>query len=307
MSEKTKFIIDWLSVSSKIHGPSTWLDDLGFNDATFEQRPGFYGYRLRLHFDGVSVHYAGHSENMGTLLEMSGKGCRRFETSGTGDYEAIFDDVKNNPGEMNITRLDIACDDLEGLLPLEYIANKIRRGEYVSKCREWGVEESSKGLTVSHGTKESDVYIRIYDKAAERGFKDGRHWVRCEMQLRHALAAKYAQLILDGKSVGDLYCGVLRNYLRYVEDDATRRWRCSISPFWNNFINHAEGIRIYEKPGVDYNLHNLHSYVVDQAGNSIWTLAQILGWDGLRQKVEEKSKKLNQNHRAILVKHGRKE
>ena len=302
-----KVLVDWLSVSSKIHSPNTWLDDLGMNESTFEQRPGFYGYRLRLHYDGVSVHYAGHSETMGTLLEMSGQGCRVFETYGNGDYEGIFDDVKENPGEMNITRLDIACDDTEGFLPLELIANKVRNGEYVAKWQEWSIEESSRGLTVAHGSKKSDIYVRIYDKARERGHTDGRHWVRCELQMRDGLAAKFAQMILAGKPIGEIYCGVLRNYLRYIEIDDARKTRCSTSLFWERYLSNAEGIKLYEKPGVDYNLMNLQSYVVDQAGNSIWTLAQVLGWDGLRAKVEEKSKKLNQNHRAIIATHGRKE
>jgi len=304
---KLKVLVDWLSVSSKIHGSDTWIKDLGLESETFDQRNGFYGYRLRLHFDGISIHYAGHNESMGTLLEMSGQGCRRFETSGSGDYERIFDDVAENPGEMNITRLDIACDDTEGFLPLEYIAGKVRNGEFVSRWQDWSIEESSKGLTVAHGSKKSDVYVRIYDKARERGFNDGQHWVRCELQLRDKLAARFAQLILQGKPVGEIYAGVMKNYLRYIEPDASRKERCSTSAFWERFLNNAEGIKIYEKPGVDYNLMNLHSYVVDQAGNSTWTLAQVIGWDGVRKLLEEKAKKLNQNHRAILVKHGRKE
>ena len=51
-------------------------------------------------------------------LEMSGQGCRAFESFGTGNYEALFQEVLDNPSEMNLTRLDVAFDDHGGLLDI---------------------------------------------------------------------------------------------------------------------------------------------------------------------------------------------
>ena len=38
------------------------------------------------------------------------------------------------------------------------------------------------------GVKKSDMYCRIYDKARERGFTDGRHWIRCETVFKDDLS-----------------------------------------------------------------------------------------------------------------------
>ena len=305
MENNLKVLVDWLSVSSKIHSRETWLDDLGITDASWDELRGFSGYRFRLHFDGISICYGG-TDDMGVLLNMSGQGCRRFETSGTGDYEGIFADVAANPESMNITRLDIACDDTDGWLPLELIAQKVRDREFVSRFESWNITESNKGLTVQHGSNSSDALIRIYDKARERGFDDGRHWVRCELQLRDALASNFAMMLLAGHPVGEIYAGVLRNYLRYVEPDNSHPSRRSTSPFWDRFLDVSEGIKLYDKPGVDYNVMNLESYVFGQAGNSIYTYIEMFGMEKFLEKLREKPKVLNPNQKHLIAKYGRK-
>ena len=52
-----------------------------------------------------------------------------------------------------------------------------RTQQYVSCIRWWEVTESSQGLSCQIGSPKSKVLVRIYDKAAERKFDDGRHYV----------------------------------------------------------------------------------------------------------------------------------
>ncbi|MBQ1233185.1 MAG: replication initiation factor domain-containing protein, partial [Clostridia bacterium] len=40
---------------------------------------------------------------------------------------------------------------------------------------------------IYHGSPKSNMYIRIYDKAAERDL-EGIHWIRVEMQMRDEIA-----------------------------------------------------------------------------------------------------------------------
>lgn len=189
---ENKIIYDWVSITSKIHSPDNFIALLGLNkdSIVWEQVKGAHGYQDRLYWEKISIHYNG-TEDMGIWLEMSGQGCRAFESFGTGNYEALFDEVFDNPDQMNITRLDVAFDDHSGLLDINQICQDTKAQEYISRFKGWEVIDSDKGSSVTLGSKSSEILIRIYDKAAERGFLDGRHWVRVELQLRRERARSF--------------------------------------------------------------------------------------------------------------------
>lgn len=122
--------------------------------------------------------------------------------------------------------------------------------------------------------------IRIYDKAAERGHTDGRHWVRSELQMRDDRCMSF----LDASgSIGERYAGSLINYLRFVEEPVfghdSNRWRWEVKDYWDKFLNSAKAIRLYRKPGTEYNRHKLQDFVYKQCGNAI--AAEIICCGGL--------------------------
>jgi len=277
-AQKNVILYDWLSFSSKVHTVEQIMEIIGFTGASFQEIYGFYGYNKRITYEGVSILYDGHTPNMGIMLDMSGQGCRTFETLGTGDWESLFDLIKHWQANklMNITRLDIAYDDNEGVLDIAKISNDTEAGNYIAKTRNYEVIISSKGRTVTHGSKSSGVYIRIYDKAKERGHTDGRHWIRFELQLRDKNALGFIQNDTD---IGIKFLGVVYNYLRYIIPNATdtnrRRW--VNTDYWQNFIKSVEKIRIYQKPGIEYNERNLEVFVLRNSGNSINVFRKIFG------------------------------
>ena len=165
-----RVIYDWLTFTTKIHDLDSVMVMLGMCDVTFKQYSGRYGYADRLTFEGCNILYNGR-EDMGICVEMSGKGCRTFETYGNGDYDKLFSEILSNIGckDMNITRLDVAYDDFEGVLDLYYLMQAAQRGDYVSRLHDIEVVFSSKGCSVNHGNRyDSNVFIRIYDKKMEQ-------------------------------------------------------------------------------------------------------------------------------------------
>lgn len=185
-------LYDWVSITSKIHSPDDFIRMLGLNkdNISWEKVKGAHGYRDRLYWQSISIHYNG-SEDMGIWLEMSGQGCRAFESYGTGDFDALFSEVLDNPDDMHITRLDVAFDDHTGILDIDEICKDAENQMYISRTNAWQVTRSDSGNSVTHGSRASEILIRIYDKAAERGFEDGRHWVRVELQLRRERARAF--------------------------------------------------------------------------------------------------------------------
>lgn len=149
---------------------------------SFSQKSkGAHGYRDRKYFSCISVHYNGR-EDMGVWVEMSGQGCRTFESLSAKSWDDLFGWIAIQ--QLKITRLDVAFDDHTGILDIDEVVEDTRRKHYVSRSDYWETVLSSKGSTVQIGSPQSKVLVRIYDKAAERHCEPGTHWVRVEMQLR---------------------------------------------------------------------------------------------------------------------------
>lgn len=293
-------IYDWFSVTAKHYTPESIITLLGMDVTAFKTVQGARGYRERLYLDGISVHFGGREE---VWLEMSGQGCRTFETFGHGNWSSLFAEVRKD-SRYHITRMDVAFDDHEGLLNLETIFNDVDSGNFVSKFDFWEIRKSSKGITIYHGSPASDVRFRIYDKAKERNREDEGHWVRFEIQLRDKKASNFSNLMLQ-RPIGFVFMSVVNNYLRYVRptnDSNKRRW--PKTEYWKIFVDEAEKISLYVAPGIEYNLEKLERFAVTQAGAAAAAYSEIVGKDKYLEKCRHKlAESMNPKYQELIQKH----
>lgn len=178
-------------------------------------------------------------------------------------------------------------------------------GEYISKCRKGterlGLGEAKGEDSVLFGTRSSLILLRIYDKVQERGFKDGRHWIRVELQLKDERALAFIQRT---EPIGERWTGVLANYLRFVDEPNgfdTNRWRWPMIDYWARLLDGAAPIRLYEKPGADYNMLNLENFIFVQAGGSIYTYLECYGTERFLEELHSRRKPLNPKHVRLLA------
>ncbi len=227
-------IYDWLSFTSKKHSPEQIIDALGLSHVPWVESKGARGYKCKKYFSSINIHYDGRGD-MGVWCEMSGQGCRTFETlskhflAGDG-WDSMFRWIHENGCKM--TRLDVAYDDHTGILPIDRIVDDTQCGMWISKSDYWETVLSAVGTSVFIGAPSSKVRIRIYDKAAERHVPD-KHWIRCELQLRDDRAQCFSELT---QPIGEAFAGVILNYLRYVEpSDDQNKWRWPMTDYWRSF------------------------------------------------------------------------
>ena len=293
-------LIDWLSLTSKYYDVLGFQELLGLAGVNWVSTKGAHGYKDRLYFNGISIHFNGR-DDMGVWCEMSGQGCRAFETFGTGDYQKLFDCVFM--GDCKITRIDIAYDDHTGILDIQRIANDCLCSNYVSRLRSWDVRMSNKGTTIGHGSEQSLIYIRIYDKAAERNCAPGTHWIRVEMELHDDRAYEFLML---QSSIGDSFCGVLCNYLRYVVPDEidSNKSRWAMADYWADLLCGAQKIKLYKKPGIEYNIDRCEHYVYQQSGNAVDALIQIYGSEVFLQKLKQRGTMPNPKYDHLVELYG---
>lgn len=277
-------LFDWLSFTSKHHSPDSIIDLLGFDHIVFAPIKSARGYTDRLYFEGVNIFFGGRDE---IWIEMSGQGCRAFETHGLGNWHELLEELVSTK-DYHLTRLDIAFDDHTGLIDLNRLFQETYEQNYVSKFKAWDIRMSNKGITIYHGSEQSDIRFRIYDKARERKREGEGHWVRFEMQLRDDKATTFInKMILQ--PVGEVFAGVVNHYLRYVvpsKDSNKRRW--SVADYWFDLVGAAARQSLFVSPGTDYNIEHLERYAVGQAGAATAAYIDIVGVDHYLELAGEK-------------------
>lgn len=314
------FLVDWLTFVDHLHTtPQEVMSFLGLRE---DKIPWVYqqkfrnGYPEHFFWNNITISFGSEKErfyddptkarrDMGICVNMSGQGCRAWETEG-GDWFHLFKRFQGDlPSKLvaempeafcrtfkerrrfNVTRLDLAFDDHNGLIDIHRVEMDVRDRNYVSKCTRseitWSddLKPDIQGLTIGIGSKKSDIYVRIYDKAAERGFTD-RHWIRVELQLRDDRAIVAMAQIMHSQHVGRTVSGILRNYLTFrVPSSDKNKSRWPIAYYWERVIGTMEKITLWLKPGEPYNIHKSEVWLKKQYGQLIVTLSEIQGRDEL--------------------------
>lgn len=300
-------LVDWLTFTSKIHSETSIIDLLHLSGASWEHKDSFrYGYSHRCSFSNITI-LSGGSDDMGVCVDMSGTGCRAFEDFSSLSWFDFFALLMDPYNEINITRLDLAFDDHTGILDMGQLLDDTDNHMYRKNGNWWKVEYGSQGTTIYHGSPQSDIRCRIYDKAAERGFIDeGVHWIRVELVLRHGNASNAISEIISRRSVGAVFSGVLRNYLCYLSPSGdSNRSRWPVADYWLALIGSIEPISLWVAPGLDYNLFNLERLLVDQMGGALITWRNIVGLDKLDDLLKKRTKKLNPKHIKLMQQYGK--
>lgn len=315
--EKTQeniILIDWFSFTSKCDGTDTIIKFLGLDVSSivFQNLGGMHGYKDRLYFEGISIHYNG-SEKMNlkdtVWVEMSGQGCRAFEQySSHKDWIFILDHIFNAPYDYHITRCDIAYDDWSGILDISLLKRESEKHNLVTKFRDYGVDMSfiNNDITLYYGSKKSDVLFRCYNKAAEREREDEiEHWIRFEIQLRDEYAEKFLQEFYYSGNLGQTFAGVVKHYLRFVKPSRSDSNKCrwSTRKWWERFITDVDGISLYTKKETDYNEYKLHEFVVNNVGNAVDTFITIFGEDKLLDDLKHRRTSLSAKYKQLIDNH----
>ena len=100
-------------------------------------------------------------------------------------------------------------DVIDNKFDIQTLVKNYRKGNYTCRSKFSNVMESIddgiKGTSLYFGKQKSNIYINIYDKRAERGYKPDEfpNWTRLEIRLRGPNAQGFAQQLYDsGLNVG---------------------------------------------------------------------------------------------------------
>lgn len=153
----------------------------------------------------------------------------------------------------HFTRIDVAIDDLGvNYFSVDEIYKYFDDELVSSKFKVWDSNKGStldgklRGFTVYAGSRESDVFLRIYDKMLEQEIN--LPWVRWEFEIKHAKADVFAKQVIDNNNIGELAFGLLNEYMRIIIPTSTRKTRCKTLPKWDDFIGNVKKTKLSVSP-----------------------------------------------------------
>lgn len=312
-------MIDYLRVSFKTHNVDLILENvLHLKKAYMEHKEsGFYGYIGTYQLDNIKVFYSHDTDERGTLIELSGTGCRQFETFLKTRKVTWFDflrDCKENGGKF--PRLDISIDDKKTYFEIPMLFDKIRNGEAISRFKKTDYngsllneDGSKRGMTLYFGSKKhSEVYFCFYQKNYEQAEKynkpveDFGDWNRYELRFKNDRANAVISELLNNESMLPVAKGVIKNYLRFVDKGKTdRRDTWKTSHFWEVFLGDVERLQIYTKPQEDF-YEKSRNWYMNQAARTRKMLKLVEDTKGISDLENfEEELELNEKQKYMLM------
>lgn len=297
-----KYKIDWLSFSVKNYDeePKNTLDEnllelLGYDFAEeFSQDisgKNFYNRGATLG-NYVNVFWNDYTDTKNPVRRNSsatmnvvftGQGSTDLALRNDNDWIKIFKilttyEPRNKPKpkneaevkpSINITRIDIALDDYDGLVKFDDIEKKLKKGHYRSSKRSYNIVKTSDqtgqklGETIYLGNARTssgsrgNVYARFYDKLAqyreknqlatsdvrEYWQKTGKEiWQRYEISFSKGYTNSIIEAILNGESIDKIFKTSLRSLLEILTPRGTdtnkNRWYKT--KWWENFLQYDD-------------------------------------------------------------------
>lgn len=307
--KKNQVLIDWLSWTLKVSDPDEAIRLSGLDCMDFTQsKTGGMGYRSSKRSGNVVVFYDG-SENMGVHISMTGQGCRQYEAlkSTKHCWFQLLHTITATGA--NITRLDLAIDNVDGALDLDAVESACRAGEVRTLFKKGMTQEGisllkvkeNLGKTFYLGSPTSRLKVRFYDKAAQ--MKTQGHWVRCELQLMAERATEAVRHILKSRDVGQIAVAALNHYFTVVNLDDSNKSRCSVKAWWSAWLTTTDKLKLSTMKALK-SIDEVIDYAKRQYSATFAMIKKYLGvasyHEFMRDFVQIGAEKMGKRHEMIL-------
>jgi hypothetical protein len=214
--------IDWLAFTFKgdTHEAAAWIRLLASDTAAMAITPT-NGYRAAYRTtDGIVVQWNVDREEMGRHVIIAGSAIRHVLEYHELDQTALIQTVLNAGG--SITRLDLAKDVQGVTVSLDEIYKAMERGEHSGNARSFSqIHSLGGGNTIYVGSRQSEKFIRIYDKAAQSQLT-GERWYRFELETKGMVARALASLLSENSQWASAFATIA---LAMVDLPSNRHYR----------------------------------------------------------------------------------
>lgn len=281
---------------------------------------GFYSYSEH-YYQGDIFIMVSPDEEKGILLELKGKGCRQFESylleQGRDWYDFFHQCIIE---DAVIKRLDLAINDRAGLLDIPELIQKCTNGECISvfkKFEDYGSgaliptrdqHKVEMGKTLYLGSKQSELYFCIYEKAYEQYIKNDIPLEeadiknRFEIRLKNERAFQAMYALLAYRDAERTAFSIINRYVYFVDaapDKDRYEWKKNAK--WLYFIGeHREKLRLTTSPK-EKTIDDAYKWLHHQVSPTLKTMMEIDKRNGtkiIENMIE--SAKLSEKHQKTI-------
>jgi len=202
--------IDWLSVNFKefTNATNDFMRTYASFPPTLPSTPRFGYGEATVDDNGTIVQWNVDRPDMGYHFIFSGSALRNI-FSKTPIQQPTLLRAAIDAG-CSISRLDLAKDITETPIDLPTIYQSLERGEARGTTRKFGrVTSNDNGYTIYIGSRQSERFIRLYDKAAEQGLAN-RDWKRLEVETKGMVARSVALALTNTNDWSQIFDNVVR-------------------------------------------------------------------------------------------------
>ena len=270
----------------------------------------------------IRLSYHPEHPDFGVSIQLTGQGCKFLKSE---DFIRLIQNIRKENKPYSVTRLDIAYDDFNRVLPLEKMYESVYNFQRDNKSIATKIMHESvqfyggfyNGLEYKNfeiGTRTSTGRVRLYDKRAEKKVDEMDYWYRLELELRQNKAQAFVDLYVDGYSLNDLYITALTSIIRFIDDIYKTRGDCPNADWFDKLLVEfgnsssktifREVLNSLKKKVYPTNIVELlskkASHLFHQYGNLI-TLLEMIFPDGFRKFAFENltDMQLKAKYRAI--------
>ncbi len=201
--------IDWLAATFKeyTHEAETFFNSFARNGATqaADARNGYT--RSTMDGCGVVVQWNPDYPSMGHHCIFSGSSLRNLFTSTSIQPGSLLRAIVDAGG--NISRLDLAKDLTEEPFDYEAVYQSIKQGTAGGNTRTFSkLESGENGYTIYMGSRQSERFARLYNKAAQSGLPDAL-WARFEIETKGMVARAVATSLVKSHDWSGTFDGIV--------------------------------------------------------------------------------------------------
>ena len=281
---------------------------------------GMYGYTSTYRIGDVMV-LTSPLEEMGVLLELRGKGCRQFEAYLDGQKRTWYEFFRKCMKEKVVfKRVDLAVNDLVGMLDIPLLISKCRKEECVSVFRSFRAfrsgglvsrqeqDSAHMGATLYIGSMQSDLYFCLYEKAYEQLVKNGTPLEQADIQNRFEIRLKNERAdnavydLVSNENPEQTAFGIINRYVRFVDKESGKsREEWPLNLMWETFIGkHRNTLKLTTAPE-PYTLErtlNWFSHQVAPTAKMLLLIDQKCGTTHVKDILD--NTELRDKHRKII-------
>jgi DNA relaxase NicK len=202
--------MDWIAFTIKemTKNGQAWLDAY-CSDKTCVPAAPKHGYTSAAASEEGILHYWNDNRpEMGHHVVISGSALHRVSARRCVAQKALLEQIVNTAGR--VSRLDLAKDASDVPLSITTLwAVFCTRGLGGRSHKVTHMESENGGETIYIGSRSSERFIRIYNKAAEQ-YLHNRHWTRFEVETKGMVARMVASVLVNTDDWGSVFDGLCR-------------------------------------------------------------------------------------------------